>query len=227
MGKIKVLFLEDVGRHGRAGEVREVANGYARNHLLPNNLAVPATHDHLQRTEKIRQAGNERRLREQGETETVASRIQEVSLTFTMRASFTGRLFGSVTNAHIAERLSEALGKTIDRRSLQIEEPLRELGTYSIGVRLPQQIPASFTVVVEAEGKPSTEELESTPPIATDSDVPEHASESSQDTPTTEDSVPEESSASKGSIRKKVRKKDRKKSTGESTKETESSTTDS
>jgi len=193
MGKIKVLFLEDVGRHGRAGEVREVANGYARNHLLPNNLAVPATHDHLQRAEKIRQAGNERRLREQEATEIVASRIQEVSLTFTMRASLTGRLFGSVTNAHIAERLTEALGKPIDRRSLQMEEPLRELGTYTIGVRLPQQIPASFTVVVEAEGKPSAEEPEPESEIATDSNIPAPGPQSSQDLSPVEDSVPAES----------------------------------
>jgi len=159
MSKMKVLFLEDVGRHGRAGEVREVANGYARNYLLPRKLAVPATKDALQRVEKIRQAAEERRRREEQEARALAERLEGLTLTFTMRTSTTGRLFGSVTNLHIAQRLTEELGQgvEIDRRDVLLPQPLKEQGTYQVEVRLPQQVSAKVTVVVQGEG-PASEE---------------------------------------------------------------------
>lgn len=162
MGRMKVLFLEDVGRHGRAGEVREVKNGYARNYLLPNKLAVPATKDHLQRIEKIRKAAEDRRVREHRDAAALAERINSATLTFRMRTSSTGRLFGSVTNHHIADRLSEVVGTEIDRRTVALGEPLRELGTYAVEVHLPQQVTATMSVVVEPEGA-AVVEAEPTP----------------------------------------------------------------
>ena len=152
MGKTKVLFLEDVGRHGRAGEIREVANGYARNYLLPRSMAVPATNDQLQRIEKIRKAAEGRRIREQQDMQSLAELLEGTRIEFSMRASSSGRLFGSVTNIHIAEKLSEILGVEIDRRTISLGDPIREPGNFEIEVRLPQQMSATVTVVVEGAG---------------------------------------------------------------------------
>ncbi|PZC47386.1 MAG: large subunit ribosomal protein L9 [Chloroflexi bacterium] len=152
MGKTKVLFLEDVGRHGRAGEVREVANGYARNYLLPRSMAVPATNDQLQRIEKIRKAAEGRRVREQQDMQSLAELLEGTRVEFSMRASSSGRLFGSVTNIHIADKLSEMLGVEIDRRTISLGDPIREPGSFDIEIRLPQQMSATVTVVVEGAG---------------------------------------------------------------------------
>lgn len=152
MGKTKVLFLEDVGRHGRAGEVREVANGYARNYLLPRSMAVPATNDQLQRIEKIRKAAEQRRIREQQDMQGLAELLEGTRVEFSMRASSSGRLFGSVTNIHIAEKLTEMLGVDIDRRNISLGDPIREPGNFEIEIRLPQQMSATVTVVVVGAG---------------------------------------------------------------------------
>ena len=152
MGKTKVLFLEDVGRLGRAGEVREVANGYARNYLLPRNLAAPATKDQLQRVEKVRRAAEERRIREHNDMKALAERLEGTTVEFSMRASSSGRLFGSVTNIHIAEKLTEMLDVPIDRRTISLGDPIREPGTFEVEIKLPQQTSAMVTVVVTGEG---------------------------------------------------------------------------
>ncbi len=152
MGKMKVLFLEDVGRLGRAGEVREVANGYARNYLLPRNLAAPATNDQLQRVEKVRKAAEARRIREQNDMKALAELLEGTAVEFSMRASSSGRLFGSVTNIHIAEKLTEMLGVPVDRRTISLGDPIREPGTFEVEIKLPQQTSAMVTVVVVGEG---------------------------------------------------------------------------
>lgn len=156
MAKAKVLFLDDVGRHGRAGEVREVASGYARNYLFPRSLAVPATKDQLQRVKKIRRAAGERRVREQRDAEALAERLSGATVDFAVRASSSGRLYGSVAARQIAERLSEKAGTEIDRRAVELQNPIREPGTYEVRVRLPQHASATVTVEVRGEGPGGT-----------------------------------------------------------------------
>lgn len=149
---MRVVFLQDVPRVAQAGDVKEVANGYARNYLIPKGLAVPATPDQLQRVEAIRRAAEQRRQREREELQALMERLQGYTLTVAVRAGEGGRLYGSVTNSHIAEALSSYLGQGVDRRWVDLPEPIKQVGTYQVPVRPGHGLEAQVTVVVSAEG---------------------------------------------------------------------------
>jgi large subunit ribosomal protein L9 len=151
--RVQVVFLADVLPRYRAGDVRFVAGGYARNYLIPKGLAAPATQEHLKRIEKIRQAADERRAREAQETQGVAQRLEGMTVTIKARAGEGGRLYGSITTAAIAQAITDASGQEVDRRLIQLPEPIRSLGSFPVAVRLHQDIVPSVTVVVEAEGQ--------------------------------------------------------------------------
>ncbi len=148
---MKIVFLQDVANVARAGDVKEVKNGYARNYLIPMDLAAPATHNELQRVENLKKAAEEKRLKETKEWRDLAESLEGTSITVRMRAGDTGQLYGSVTNSIIAEELSKATERPMDRRRIVLQEPLRQLGTYEIPVRLHEDISATISVVVEAE----------------------------------------------------------------------------
>ena len=148
---MNVVFLQDVSNIARAGDVKEVKDGYARNYLIPKQLAVPATHNELRRVEKLKKAAQELRLKESKEWREVAEALDGTSITVKMRAGTGGQLYGSVTNAMIAEEISRATERTIDRRKFVLVEPIRELGTYEVPVHLYEDIAATVTVIVEAE----------------------------------------------------------------------------
>ena len=149
---MRVIFLSDVPGSGLAGEVKEVKNGYARNFLIPGNLAVLATHDQLQRIEHIRKAGDERRLKEEQDMNVLAELLAEVSVTLTAKAGPTGRFYGAITSAQIADELSLLTEREIEHRSVQLEEPIREPGSYEAEVRLGYGISVALQVTAEAEG---------------------------------------------------------------------------
>lgn len=159
--RIRVVFLQDVLPRYLAGEVREVAGGYARNYLIPKGLAAPATRDHLQRISTIKNLAEERRLRETKDLEALAGKVQGLTITVKMRAGEQGKLFGSVTNASVAAELGKLLERAIDRRIVDLPEPIKELGTFSVPVRLSRDQAPVVTVVVEAASKPT--ELTPTP----------------------------------------------------------------
>lgn len=149
---MKVVFLEDVIGVAQGGDVKEVKNGFARNYLIPKNLAVPATHNALQRVARIAKESEVTRISELKDMKALAEALNEVRVNVEMRAGTSGRLYGSVTNALIAEQLTELVGQEIDRRTIMLAEPLRELGIFNIGLRLHPEVDAEVKVVVYAIG---------------------------------------------------------------------------
>jgi large subunit ribosomal protein L9 len=148
---MKVLLTETVNNLGSAGEVKKVADGYARNFLIPKGLAVLATEGALKRAELRRQAETRRQKREEVKAESLAGTLSQVTLTFRAKAGETDKLYGSITNADIAEALERETGQAIDKRKVELEEPIRELGSYYVPIKLLPNLAPRITVIVERE----------------------------------------------------------------------------
>ena len=146
---MQVIFLEDIPNVARTGEVKEVKTGYARNYLLPKGLAIAATPQELTRLESIRKAGQERRAKVMGDANALAELLEGTSVTMKVRAGPRGRLYGAVTNVMVAEELSTMLEREFDRRDVLLQEPIHELGSFEIKVRLHSELTANITVAVE------------------------------------------------------------------------------
>ncbi|HQA67706.1 MAG TPA: 50S ribosomal protein L9, partial [Aggregatilineales bacterium] len=144
---MKVILLEDVYNQGVAGDVVDVAPGFARNYLIPKQLAVKATPGALKQLETLRANAAKRRAELEGRMEQVAQQIEGLTLYFPVKASERGKLFGSVTTQEIAERLKEEIGLEIDPRRVG-DNPLRELGKFDVPVRLETGLVANVRVVV-------------------------------------------------------------------------------
>lgn len=149
---MKVLLKEDVENLGLAGEIRDVTGGFGRNFLIPKGLAVRATPGALNQAEIWRSKAETRRAEVRAEYDALAAKIEEVTLTYTARAGETGKLYGSITTAQIADDLNQALGTEIDRRKVGTE-PLRQLGQHKVIVRLSSEVQPHVTVIVEPEGE--------------------------------------------------------------------------
>jgi large subunit ribosomal protein L9 len=147
---MKVLLIQDVEELGMAGEVKEVANGYGRNYLVPQGLAVLATSGALQEAGLHRRRAAERRQRLADEVAALAEAVRQTTLVFQAKAGEGGRLYGSVTTADVAEKLCEAVGEDIDRRKIILDVPIKELGTHTLTLRLGSDVAADFDVVVES-----------------------------------------------------------------------------
>jgi large subunit ribosomal protein L9 len=146
-----VLLLEDVSQLGQAGDIKRVADGYARNYLFPRGLAVLATPGAISKAEVQRQARARREVQALSEAQALAQALDGMTVTFQARAGDTDRLYGSITNANIAEALSEKIGQEVDRRKIEMEEPLKELGTHAVTIRPGHEAEAKVTVVIERE----------------------------------------------------------------------------
>lgn len=150
---MKVLLIEDVDNLGLAGEVTDVAPGYGRNYLLPQQLAILATPGAMKQAEAIRKAGELKRAQEKADAEAIANQIDGQLLVFERRAGDRGQLYGSVTASDIAEALSEKVDIEIDRRKINLPEPLRSLGEWDVTVRLMIEVSVTIHVAVIAEGE--------------------------------------------------------------------------
>ena len=148
---MKVLFLEDELPTARAGDIRDVKNGFARNYLIPRGIAVLATEHQLRRAEKLRAEAEERRLRELQEWRDIAKELTEKPVDLIVRTGPTGRLYGSVTNTMIAARLSELTGRTIERKRIRMQEQIRLVGTYRLPIRFMEDFDATITLNVVSE----------------------------------------------------------------------------
>jgi large subunit ribosomal protein L9 len=148
---VKVILTTDVPKLGKSGEMKSVADGYATNFLIPQKLAVPAAggayrawqHDIANREEK--------RQREREEAEIATNRISSTTLTMGVKVGEGGKLYGSITSKDIADALSRR-GIEIDRHKIELEEPLKSLGTYKVAVKVYQGMTSEVTVVVEPKG---------------------------------------------------------------------------
>jgi large subunit ribosomal protein L9 len=162
---MKVLLLKDVYKLGRAGDVKKVADGYGRNFLVPQKLAMLATPGAIKQAEKIRQSALAERTRLNQEMGSVAEKLKAVSLTFVARAGETGRLYGSITTGDIAAAVERETGIHIDRRHIA-HQPLRDLGAYKVAIRLTVDLIPEIAVLVKSEGedaKPAEAAPESAP----------------------------------------------------------------
>jgi large subunit ribosomal protein L9 len=161
---MKVILLQDVDGLGKVGELKDVANGYARNYLLPKKLAAGATPQLLANYQQ-RLAAEQRKLEKQNEqNRQQADRLSQITLTFKARVGGQGRLYGSITSQDIAAGLRESEGIAIDRRMIELPDPIRALGTYHVPVKLAQKIAPEITVNVVDESSSGTTEttIEST-----------------------------------------------------------------
>ena len=148
---MKVILLRDVEGLGKAGDLKEVANGYARNYLLPRRLAAGATPNLLANRDQ-RIAAEKRRLEKAAEANRqLAERLGEITLTFKARVGRQGRLYGSITSQDIAAALRDAYNITVDRRTIALSEPIRAAGTFSVPVRVASQLEPKVTVNVVGE----------------------------------------------------------------------------
>ena len=148
---MKVLFLQDVRPTARAGDVKDVKTGFARNYLLPQGLAVQATEHELRRASALRGQAEERRLVEAKEWQDVADSLKDQKVRIEVRTGPTGRLYGSVTNTMIAAKLSEMTEREIDRRGIQIPAPIRTVGDFKIPARFVEGVSATIVVEVVAD----------------------------------------------------------------------------
>ncbi len=153
MARIKVLLTQDVPELGHAGDVYRVAGGYARNYLMPRGMAVLATAGAMRQAEEIKQAGMRRRAQEKAHAESQAAMVNGRKLLFTANAGDNDRLYGSVTSGDIAERLTQEVGFEVDRRRIQLDSALRDLGIYEVELRMMADVAGRFTVGVVREGE--------------------------------------------------------------------------
>lgn len=148
---MQVLLMQNVPGIGNAGEVKKVADGYARNYLLPRKLAVVASQSAVQQAEAIKQAVLRREAKTRAEAQELAKIIEQVTLTFRAKAGEGDRLFGSITSADIVESLAREKGITVDKRKIDLDSPLKELGTHQVAIKLHPEVSAKVAVVVEKE----------------------------------------------------------------------------
>lgn len=148
---MKVIFLEDVSGRARAGEIKEVAKGYAKNFLLPQGLALAATPIALKQAESRLQERETQEGLDQARLVELAGLIEGKEIHFKARVGTGDRLFGSVTAADIAEELSEATGFSLDKRKIDIDKPLRQAGSHEVIIKLAKDLEPRITVIIKPE----------------------------------------------------------------------------
>jgi large subunit ribosomal protein L9 len=144
---MKVILLDDVQKLGRRGEVRDVSDGYARNFLIPKKLALGASAGNLKNLEHIKVQANAKAERVKSDAETLRARIEALTLEERRQASEEGKLFGSVTSQDIVDFLDKH-GVKIERRRIQLDEPIKTLGDTSVPIRVHQDVTAHLKVTV-------------------------------------------------------------------------------
>jgi large subunit ribosomal protein L9 len=147
---MEVILKEDVPKLGSRGDVVKVAEGFGRNYLLPRRLAIQATSATKKVIEQMKAASVRRSAKEKVQAEELAKQFDGVSVSFTRRAGEQDQLFGSVTSSDIAEALSKK-GFDMDRRKIQLHEPLKSLGEFTVPLKLHKDVTAHFKVLIEKE----------------------------------------------------------------------------
>jgi large subunit ribosomal protein L9 len=147
---MEVILKEDVANLGHRGDVVKVADGYGRNFLLPRKLALQATLANKAVIEQMKAAAARRSATEKAQAEALVTKLEPVVLTFTRKSGESGQLFGSVTPADIASEL-ESKGFEVDRRKIQLNEPIKSLGNFNVAVKLHREVTAHLKVQVVAD----------------------------------------------------------------------------
>lgn len=148
---MKVILTDNLPKLGEVGDVCDVADGYARNYLLPQGFAIVATPGALKQVDNLKRQEVRRRDRVRGDALIFKDSLEELSLVFQAKVGETGRLYGSITSGDIAERIEEVTREQIDRRKIVLDNPLRQLGSFEVPVRLLPEVTAQLTVIIEPE----------------------------------------------------------------------------
>ena len=149
---MRVVLLDDIAGLGEAGAVVEVKNGFARNWLLPRRLAERATADAINRVTLIQRAAEVKRARRRSEAAEKFTVLNGKSISLTVKAGSAGRIFGSITSSAIVDEVRKQLGVELDRRHIQLEEPIKHLGEFDVPLRAAADVTGSIKVLVEPEG---------------------------------------------------------------------------
>jgi large subunit ribosomal protein L9 len=147
---MRIVLRDDVENLGHKGDIVEVKDGYARNYLVPRGLAIKATAGIVKQAEAMRRTRQQREARDREAAEALAQRLQAQPITVVAHAGAGGKLFGSVTAIDVAAALQAQLGVEVDRRRIEIDEPLKEVGSAEVRIRLEAGVDATATVEVVA-----------------------------------------------------------------------------
>ncbi len=147
---MRIILQKIVESLGEPGDIVQVADGYARNYLIPRGLAAPVTKGAVRHAERVKAGHEERLRRNRGEAEALAGRLTKTPVRISVQAGDEGRLFGHVTPQQIAEAMSEQLGEKVDHRKIHLDEPIRSVGAHQVQIRLHPEVNATLTVDVVA-----------------------------------------------------------------------------
>ncbi len=150
---MRVILRSDVAGVGHKGDVLDVADGYARNYLVPRGLALKASSGALAQAAAMRRARDAREARDRASAEEIATRLAPTVITVPAKAGAEGRLFGSVTAADLVEAVEAQAGVVLDRRRVHLEEPIKTLGAHEVAVRLHSDVELRLTLEVVAAGR--------------------------------------------------------------------------
>src|ERR1043166_1483366 len=149
---MKVLFKKDVADVAKAGQVKDVADGYARNFLIPRGLAVAATSGALKQVADLQAVAARHAAEEEQSARNLKQRLEAQPVVIEAKAGSQGRLYGSVTTADVASAIQKQIGANVDRRELDIVDPVRQVGSYQVSARLHRNVTATLTIEVRAIG---------------------------------------------------------------------------
>ena len=146
---MKVILLQDVKGKGKKGQMLEVSDGYARNFMLPKKMAIEATPDAINTMRMNDKATQERQAKERAEALEISKKMKDMTVVVMAKGGGNGRLFGSVTNAEIADALEKKTGIKLDKRKIVLNETIKNVGTYTVTCKLGYEITAPLTVKIE------------------------------------------------------------------------------
>ncbi len=148
--EMKVILVEDVKKLGKKGDVVNASDGYARNYLFPRKLAIEATPQNLQKLKAVKAQEDKQREAEKKQAQKDAELLAKSPIEVYAKAGDKGRLFGSITNMEIASAIKKQTGLEVDKRKIDISEPIKNLGTHSIKIKLHPQVHSEFNIIVKA-----------------------------------------------------------------------------
>lgn len=147
----KLLLIEDVENLGRSGDLVSVKPGFARNFLLPQGFAIPATKQALNMRKRLQEEREKKAIEDKAEAETIVGKLTDAVLTFIVKVDHEGHMYGSVTTADIVHQLAEKHNVHLEKRQIVLKHPVKELGVYTIPVKLKEGIMGSFSLKVISE----------------------------------------------------------------------------
>jgi large subunit ribosomal protein L9 len=145
---MRIILQKEVEKLGQPGDIVQVADGYARNFLIPRGLAAPATKGAVDNAERLRKGSEERERRAKADAEALGARLSKTPIRISAQAGEDGRLFGSITGHHVAEEIGRQLETPVNHRRVRLEDPIRSLGVHQVRIHLHPEVDANVTVDV-------------------------------------------------------------------------------